>query len=185
MKRPRRGRSRPPSALRAAASIITFRQKTRLSAKSSTKACVSSTTPSRRHWGSYQPARHRAVGSRPPSRRICCHRSSTAIIRRPASAPLRFCPTLFANGCRIERRRYEALWAQLVGELYQAGLIDPNISPESIRVAVARRAELGRRMVPAGSHGYRRHLARFRGKYSAWQVSRPQRTKAASKPDVR
>ena len=131
MKRRPRGRSQPPSASRAAASTITFRQRTRSSAKSSTRACVSSTTRSRRHSGRCRPARHRAGGSRPPSRRICCHRSSTAIIRPPASAPSRFCPTPFAQGCRIERRRYEQLWAQLVGELYQAGLIDPEISPES------------------------------------------------------
>jgi AcrR family transcriptional regulator len=38
------------------------------------------------------------------------------------------------QGCRLERRRYEALWAQLVSEFYQAGLIDRNISPESIQL---------------------------------------------------
>jgi TetR/AcrR family transcriptional regulator, cholesterol catabolism regulator len=45
-----------------------------------------------------------------------------------------FLPNSVRQGCRIERRRYEALWAELVSELYQAGLIDPNISPESIRL---------------------------------------------------
>jgi AcrR family transcriptional regulator len=45
-----------------------------------------------------------------------------------------FLPDSVRQGCRIERRRYEALWAQLVGELYQAGLIDPSISPDSIRL---------------------------------------------------
>jgi TetR/AcrR family transcriptional regulator, cholesterol catabolism regulator len=45
-----------------------------------------------------------------------------------------FLPNSVRQGCRIERRRYEALWAELVSELYQADLIDPNISPESIRL---------------------------------------------------
>ena len=45
-----------------------------------------------------------------------------------------FLPDSVRQGCRIERRRYEALWAQLVSELYQAGLIDPSISPDSIRL---------------------------------------------------
>ena len=45
-----------------------------------------------------------------------------------------FLPHSVRQGCRIERRRYEALWAQLVGELYQAGLIDPNIAPESVQL---------------------------------------------------
>lgn len=45
-----------------------------------------------------------------------------------------FLPDSVRRGCRIERRRYEALWAQLVSELYQAGLIAPDISPESIRL---------------------------------------------------
>jgi TetR/AcrR family transcriptional regulator, cholesterol catabolism regulator len=45
-----------------------------------------------------------------------------------------FLPDNVRQDCRIERRRYEVLWAELVSELYQAGLIDPNISPESIRL---------------------------------------------------
>ena len=45
-----------------------------------------------------------------------------------------FLPDSVRQGCRIERRRYEALWTQLVGELYQAGLIDPEISPESVQL---------------------------------------------------
>ena len=45
-----------------------------------------------------------------------------------------FLPDSVRQNCRIERRRYEALWAQLVGELYQAGLIDPTIAPESIQL---------------------------------------------------
>jgi TetR/AcrR family transcriptional regulator, cholesterol catabolism regulator len=45
-----------------------------------------------------------------------------------------FLPDSVRQGCRIERRRYEVLWSQLVDELYQAGLIDPSISPESIRL---------------------------------------------------
>jgi TetR/AcrR family transcriptional regulator, cholesterol catabolism regulator len=45
-----------------------------------------------------------------------------------------FLPDSVRRGCRIERRRYEALWAHLVSEFYQAGLIDRNISPESIQL---------------------------------------------------
>jgi AcrR family transcriptional regulator len=45
-----------------------------------------------------------------------------------------FLPDSVRKGCRIERRRYEQLWAQLVGELYQAKLIDPKISPNSVRL---------------------------------------------------
>jgi TetR/AcrR family transcriptional regulator, cholesterol catabolism regulator len=45
-----------------------------------------------------------------------------------------FLPDSVRQGCRIERRRYEALWGKLVGELYEAGLIDPDISPESVRL---------------------------------------------------
>jgi TetR/AcrR family transcriptional regulator, cholesterol catabolism regulator len=45
-----------------------------------------------------------------------------------------FLPNSVRQGCRIERRRYEALWAKLVSELYQAGLIDPDISPKSIQL---------------------------------------------------
>jgi TetR/AcrR family transcriptional regulator, cholesterol catabolism regulator len=45
-----------------------------------------------------------------------------------------FLPDAVRQGCRVERRRYEALWAQLVSEFYQAGLIDRNISPESIQL---------------------------------------------------
>jgi AcrR family transcriptional regulator len=45
-----------------------------------------------------------------------------------------FLPDSVRQDCRIERRRYEALWTKLVSELYQAGLIDPDISPESIRL---------------------------------------------------
>jgi len=45
-----------------------------------------------------------------------------------------FLPNSVRQGCRIERRRYEALWAQLVSELYQARLINRAISPESVRL---------------------------------------------------
>jgi AcrR family transcriptional regulator len=45
-----------------------------------------------------------------------------------------FLPDAVRRSCRIERKRYEALWAQLVGELYQAKLIDPKISPNSVRL---------------------------------------------------
>jgi AcrR family transcriptional regulator len=45
-----------------------------------------------------------------------------------------FLPDSVRQDCRIERRRYEALWTKLVSELYQAGLIDQNISPDSIRL---------------------------------------------------
>jgi AcrR family transcriptional regulator len=45
-----------------------------------------------------------------------------------------FLPDAVRRSCRIERKRYEALWAQLVSELYDAGLIDPDIAPESIQL---------------------------------------------------
>jgi AcrR family transcriptional regulator len=45
-----------------------------------------------------------------------------------------FLPDTVRRGCRIERKRYEALWAQLVSELYDAGLIDPDIAPDSIQL---------------------------------------------------
>ena len=45
-----------------------------------------------------------------------------------------FLPDSVREGCRVELRRYEELWGQLVDELYQAGLIDPSIAPESIRL---------------------------------------------------
>ncbi len=45
-----------------------------------------------------------------------------------------FLPDAVRKACRIERRRYETLWAQLVDELYQAGLIDSDISPRSIEL---------------------------------------------------
>jgi TetR/AcrR family transcriptional regulator, cholesterol catabolism regulator len=45
-----------------------------------------------------------------------------------------FLPDSVRRDCRIERRRYEVLWEKLVSELYKAGLIDPEISPESIRL---------------------------------------------------
>jgi TetR/AcrR family transcriptional regulator, cholesterol catabolism regulator len=43
-------------------------------------------------------------------------------------------PDSVRRDCRIERRRYEVLWEKLVSELYKAGLIDPEISPDSIRL---------------------------------------------------
>ena len=45
-----------------------------------------------------------------------------------------FLPDSVRQDCRIERRRYEELWEQLVGELYQATLIDSKISPDSVRL---------------------------------------------------
>jgi len=45
-----------------------------------------------------------------------------------------FLPDSVRRDCRIERRRYEVLWEKLVSELYKAGLIDPEISPDSIRL---------------------------------------------------
>ncbi len=134
MKRRPRGRSRPPSASRAAASTITSRQRTRSSAKLSTKAYASSMTRLRRPLKRCQPAQRRAGGSKAAIKLICSRHSSTAIIPPPASAPLRSCPTPFGKVAGSRRRRYEALWAQLVSELYQADLINPNIAPESVRL---------------------------------------------------
>lgn len=45
-----------------------------------------------------------------------------------------FLPDSVRRDCRIERRRYEVLWEKLVSELYKAGLIDPEISSDSIRL---------------------------------------------------
>jgi TetR/AcrR family transcriptional regulator, cholesterol catabolism regulator len=45
-----------------------------------------------------------------------------------------FLPDSVRRDCRIERRRYEVLWEKLVSELYKVGLIDPEISPDSIRL---------------------------------------------------
>lgn len=77
----------------------------------------------------------------PPRRRleaaIKAHLLSSLEHSNYTSASIRafaFLPDSVRKGCRIERRRYEALWAQLVSELYQAGLIDPNISQESIQL---------------------------------------------------
>ncbi|MBN8990426.1 MAG: TetR family transcriptional regulator [Rhizobiales bacterium] len=77
----------------------------------------------------------------PPRRRleaaIKAHLLSSLEHSNYTSASIRafaFLPDSVRKGCRIERRRYEALWTQLVSELYQAGLIDPNISPESVRL---------------------------------------------------
>ena len=45
-----------------------------------------------------------------------------------------FLPGAVRRECRTERRRYEDLWRDLVNELYGAGLIDPGISPDSVRL---------------------------------------------------
>ncbi|MGF7162509.1 AcrR family transcriptional regulator [Rhodoligotrophos appendicifer] len=45
-----------------------------------------------------------------------------------------FLPQAVRSGCRVERRRYETLWEGLVQELYDAKLIDPSISPDSVRL---------------------------------------------------
>jgi AcrR family transcriptional regulator len=45
-----------------------------------------------------------------------------------------FLPSAVRRECRAERRRYEDLWRDLVSELYGAALIDPEISPDSVRL---------------------------------------------------
>jgi TetR/AcrR family transcriptional regulator, cholesterol catabolism regulator len=45
-----------------------------------------------------------------------------------------FLPDAVRRECRAERRRYEDLWRDLVTELYEAGLIEPSISPDSVRL---------------------------------------------------
>ncbi len=45
-----------------------------------------------------------------------------------------FLPDAVRRECRAERRRYEDLWRDLVAELYEAGLIEPSISPDSVRL---------------------------------------------------
>ena len=87
----------------------------------------------------------KAIGALPanakPRRRleaaIKAHLLSSLEHSNYTSASIRsfvFLPESVRQGCRIERRRYEALWGKLVGELYEAGLIDPDISPESVRL---------------------------------------------------
>ncbi len=45
-----------------------------------------------------------------------------------------FLPDAVRRECRAERGRYEDLWRDLVNELCGAGLIDPGISPDSVRL---------------------------------------------------
>lgn len=45
-----------------------------------------------------------------------------------------FLPDSVREDCRIERRRYENLWSQLVDDIYRSKLIDPKISPDSVRL---------------------------------------------------
>jgi AcrR family transcriptional regulator len=45
-----------------------------------------------------------------------------------------FLPESVRSECRTERRRYEKLWRDLVGELFEAGLIDEKLSPNSVRL---------------------------------------------------
>ena len=45
-----------------------------------------------------------------------------------------FLPDAVRRECRAERRRYEDLWRGLVNELYSAGLIDPSVSQDSVRL---------------------------------------------------
>lgn len=47
-----------------------------------------------------------------------------------------FLPAEIRKACRAERARYEALWAGLVDELYEAGLIDPAIAKDSARLLI-------------------------------------------------
>lgn len=45
-----------------------------------------------------------------------------------------FLPETVRQECRTERRRYENLWRELVGQLFDAGLIEKDISRDSVRL---------------------------------------------------
>jgi AcrR family transcriptional regulator len=45
-----------------------------------------------------------------------------------------FLPESVRWECRAERRRYEKLWRDLVAEIFEAGLIDEKLSPDSVRL---------------------------------------------------
>ena len=45
-----------------------------------------------------------------------------------------FLPESVRKECSAERRRYEQLWRDLVAELFEAGLIDAKLSPDSVRL---------------------------------------------------
>jgi len=45
-----------------------------------------------------------------------------------------FLPEGVRSECRAERRLYENLWRELVAELYKARLVDPKVSPDSLRL---------------------------------------------------
>ncbi len=45
-----------------------------------------------------------------------------------------FLPSGVREECRRERRRYEAIWAALVAQAAEAGLIQPGISPDVVRL---------------------------------------------------
>lgn len=45
-----------------------------------------------------------------------------------------FLPTAVQEGCRVERRRYEEIWRELVAEAAAAGLLAPAVSQDSVRL---------------------------------------------------
>lgn len=77
----------------------------------------------------------------PPRRRletaIKAHLLSSLEHSDYTSASIRtfaFLPDAVRRECRAERRRYEDLWSDLVAELRAAGLTDPNVAPDSLRL---------------------------------------------------
>lgn len=47
-----------------------------------------------------------------------------------------FLPASVQDGCRAERRRYEEIWRGLVGEAAAAGLIEPTVSQDAVRLLI-------------------------------------------------
>lgn len=45
-----------------------------------------------------------------------------------------FLPAAVQEGCRVERRRYEEIWRELVAEAAAAGLLAPAVSQDSVRL---------------------------------------------------
>lgn len=47
-----------------------------------------------------------------------------------------FLPASIQDGCRAERRRYEEIWRGLVAEAAAAGLIEPTVSQDAVRLLI-------------------------------------------------